>query len=730
MRQFVYILFLVYVIPIYAAPTIDLRENPVYVRAGFNSEWINDTQEPKSKEWILVSEGNGKQHSLSARNLKLPFQYQRSFLSLDESPKETFSYIFHFSYDQDSPYREKISAILFSSIGLRWQIYLNGYLIDDTLDKDYNSSRYNYLVPFDSNLLNQESNKVLIRIEGSRSNNLTGFYRSNPYLFGGYLEIEKLKAESLPKALITVYFALALFHFLVYLRKPKVLHNLYYSVLSTLLGFFILSRTALIAQYITDSSITFRIQSVCFFGLTLFSLLFFQSLFQRKSTLFEIILIPLSICLILASILFSESWIFDAYDVYKFFLPPITFYILFWIVGAEFMKDLIEKTAIKDKEKDSITPVKLFFKTLFVSVPGNLFLGISAFSIFLIFDIIDMLFLFRGVFVSQYGLALFVIAIAYALSNRYIKISERNSELNIELVNKLKELESSDQKYKFIVDGTTDLLFILGSDYEIRSMNHAAKKYFGVKPDSLIGKSFMDLLYTTSKDYLIVQQLVDENFRVLDEPGKQIQFRTRIRTSRMQEPIEFSFQIESVDAGDHLEFIGKGTSSLDGSLSNHVIVESQTYQIENYILLAEELSQRLVRMLKKKLPNYKIDSIRTGLREIIVNSIEHGNLNITFEEKSQHLSKGDYLQLISNRQKDPVYGNRKVIIKYNLTDQFVSYHITDEGNGFNYKELMMKAFANQSLGREHGRGIMLAENIFDTVEYQGNGNSVFLKVDY
>jgi PAS domain-containing protein/anti-sigma regulatory factor (Ser/Thr protein kinase) len=723
-------LFLIYVIPIYSDSTVDIRESPVYVRAGFNLEWINESKELNSKEWILVSEGNGKQHSLSSRNLTIPQKYQRRFLSLDDSPEETFSYLFHFSPNENIDYSEKISALLFSSIGLRWRIYLNGTLIDDTLGNDYNTSRYNYLVPFDTNLLNQESNRILIQIEGPRSNYSTGFYRSSPYLFGDFFEIENIRSETLAKALITLYLALALFHLLIYFRKPTALHNLYYSIFSFLLALFILTRTALIAQYIVDSSISFRIQAFCFFGITLFGLLFFQALFQRKPSNVEIILIPLNICLIIASLIFSESWISDVYNVYKFFLPAITFYILFWIVGSEFMNDLIRKVAVRDKDKDNIAPVRLFIKTLIDTVSGNLFLGILAFSVFLIIDIVDMLFLFRGIFLSQYGLGLFVVAIAYALSNRYIKLSDHNNELNSELVNKLKELEYSDQKYKFIVDGTTDLLFILGSDYEIRSMNNAAKKYFGVRPESLIGKSFMNLLYTTPKDYLIIQQLVDENFRVLDRPGKQIQFRTRIRTSRMQEPIEFSFRIESVDAGDHLEFIGKGTSSLDGSLSTHIIVESQTYQIENYILLAEELSQRLVRVLKKKLPNHKIDSIRTGLREILVNSIEHGNLNITFEEKSQHLSKGDYLQLISNRQKDPVYGNRKVIVKYDLTDSFVSYHITDEGNGFDYKELMMKAFANQSLGREHGRGIMLAENIFDIVEFQGSGNSVFLKLAF
>jgi anti-sigma regulatory factor (Ser/Thr protein kinase) len=85
------------------------------------------------------------------------------------------------------------------------------------------------------------------------------------------------------------------------------------------------------------------------------------------------------------------------------------------------------------------------------------------------------------------------------------------------------------------------------------------------------------------------------------------------------------------------------------------------------------------------------------------------------------------LELIQKRQKDPIYGKRKIIVEYTLNHNQVSYRVTDEGNGFSYIELQKKS-EDKELVREHGRGIMLAESIFDKVEYNTMGNSVLLTI--
>ncbi|MCC5816328.1 MAG: ATP-binding protein [Leptospira sp.] len=729
MRTFL-LLFLGAVFSLSADSIINLRDRPVYVRTGFNLDWQMDSEHiENSDKWKPVPMGNGREFSLAARFMDLPTQYERRFLSLDDSPEETFSYVFHFSLDKISSHQEKIAGILLPTVGMRWQVYLNGEILHDKLTDGKNNTRYQYIVPVPHKKLIQGENTLLFRIQGSRSHHMVGFYKSGDYLLGDFDRLNSLSVDLVPIALVVIYLIIALLHFILYFKKLSVLYNALYAGFSITLAVYIMSSSKMYYYFFEDSVIAYQIQSMCFFLLPLLGILFFKKLFNQKISIIEFILAPLTTCLVVASMLFSVSWIFDAITVYKFILPFLALYVLIWIIGKEFWNEIKNEVVEADKKKLDLSFFQISIKSLTNTVSGNLFFGTIVFTILMLIDIMDTAILYQGYFFSQYGFLVFVFAIAIALSNRYINISEKNQELNTELEIRLKELESTDQKNKFLVDGTTDLLFVIGPHYEIRSMNQAARKYFGVKPESLIGKSFMDLLYTTPKDQIIVNQLVEENLRALSVAGKQIQFRARIRTSRMQEPLAFAFRMEAVDAGDHLEFIGKATSALDENLTNFIVKESQVYQIDNYILMAEELSHRLVRVLKKFLPEYRVDAVRTGLREVLVNSIEHGNLNISFEEKSQHLSKGDYLELISSRQKDPIYRSRKVTVEYILTETFATYTIQDEGNGFDYHELTRKAMANQALGREHGRGIMLAENIFDVVEYRGSGNSVFLKLN-
>lgn len=706
---------------------ISLKERSVYIHQGFNKEWTErEFLLNKNLDWLVVTPGLGKSHSLSAKYLNFPQKYNRKFLSLHDSPDEEFTYVFRVFLKEENISPIQLYGIYLATVGLRWQLYVNGELILDKLQDGGNNTRYNYLIPIQGYLLVPGENRFAFRIQGPRSLHLVGFYRSSDYLFGKYDELFNKSADLITLALIVFYFFLGLFHLFLFIRNVKYTYNFIYSLFSVVLSVYLLSMSRYVFYFTEDSHIALKIQWVGFFLLPILGIFFFRKLFSQNYRLLDIALIPINSFFIIGCILFSASWISDIISIYKYIIPIVVLYAFIDISGREFFKDL--NTNISIMKENNIKFSQIFMNTLFFSISGNMFLILFIFSILIFIDIFDMIFFARGIFVSQYAFVIFVFSIAFSLSNRYIKTNESNRKLAENLEKKIQELESSQKKYKFLVDETSDLLFVLNNEYKITSLNNAAKRYFGVRPESLINKSFIDLLYTTPKDEHIITHLVMENLQELNEPGKQIQFRARMRTSRMDEPLEFSFRMEAVNNGDHMEYIGKATSALDEDLSKYVIRESQVYRIENFIHLAEEISHRLVRQLKKKLPDYRVHTIRTGLREILVNAIEHGNLNIGFEEKSQHLSKGDYLELISSRQKDPIYKSRKVEVNYILTDHFVSYKITDEGDGFNYKELKKKAMANQSLGREHGRGIMLVENIFDVVEFQGKGNSVYLKI--
>ena len=123
----------------------------------------------------------------------------------------------------------------------------------------------------------------------------------------------------------------------------------------------------------------------------------------------------------------------------------------------------------------------------------------------------------------------------------------------------------------------------------------------------------------------------------------------------------------------------------------------------------------------------KINILRIALREIILNSIEHGNLNISYSGKTDAIENGNYFEFISERQNDPRFRDKKILIEYALTPREVSYTIRDDGNGFDHISMRGNALidANENL-LAHGRGIAMTVNAFDEVLYNEKGNEVKL----
>ena len=96
------------------------------------------------------------------------------------------------------------------------------------------------------------------------------------------------------------------------------------------------------------------------------------------------------------------------------------------------------------------------------------------------------------------------------------------------------------------------------------------------------------------------------------------------------------------------------------------------------------MSFRITRNLQKYLPEGRISLLRLGIREMIVNAIEHGNLGITYEEKSLAQKNQTYHDLLRERQMSEQNRKKRVHISYELSEQMVRYVIRDEGFGFNH----------------------------------------------
>lgn len=117
------------------------------------------------------------------------------------------------------------------------------------------------------------------------------------------------------------------------------------------------------------------------------------------------------------------------------------------------------------------------------------------------------------------------------------------------------------------------------------------------------------------------------------------------------------------------------------------------------------------------------DKVVLGISEILVNSIEHGNLNITYEEKSELNLKCEWKSEVERRLNMPENKEKAVTINFAKKKDEIILSVQDEGNGFDYKRYM--EFDPNRSTHNHGRGIAFANNIsFDSLEYIGTGNHV------
>ncbi|MDG9671184.1 response regulator [Hahella sp. CR1] len=117
----------------------------------------------------------------------------------------------------------------------------------------------------------------------------------------------------------------------------------------------------------------------------------------------------------------------------------------------------------------------------------------------------------------------------------------------------------------------------------------------------------------------------------------------------------------------------------------------------------------------------------TGLAELLVNAVEHGNLGITYDEKTDLNLRGEWMNEVQRRQKLPENQNKRVQVEFTRTDDAITVAITDQGPGFNWREYLQISVERAT--DNHGRGIAMANLLsFDDLIYEGDGNRVICKV--
>ena len=112
-----------------------------------------------------------------------------------------------------------------------------------------------------------------------------------------------------------------------------------------------------------------------------------------------------------------------------------------------------------------------------------------------------------------------------------------------------------------------------------------------------------------------------------------------------------------------------------------------------------------------------------GLMLLLTNAIEHGNLGIGYERKTELLLAGKWESTIEELMRLPENSNKKVLVGFYRNGNDVTITIKDEGQGFDWKRYI--DYDPTRLTDPNGRGIATAQIMgIQKLEYLGNGSKL------
>lgn len=138
----------------------------------------------------------------------------------------------------------------------------------------------------------------------------------------------------------------------------------------------------------------------------------------------------------------------------------------------------------------------------------------------------------------------------------------------------------------------------------------------------------------------------------------------------------------------------------------------------------------LIKTTASTLPELRRLHLRGALQELLINAVEHGNLEISYSEKQQALAQDEYDALIARRLAQPRFRNRQVTVHvlYERDAPRMVYRIVDEGAGFLWPSLLTQSGDAIGVKEGSGRGIFLTRSLFPSLEYNERGNEATITV--
>lgn len=124
------------------------------------------------------------------------------------------------------------------------------------------------------------------------------------------------------------------------------------------------------------------------------------------------------------------------------------------------------------------------------------------------------------------------------------------------------------------------------------------------------------------------------------------------------------------------------------------------------------------------------ERVLTGIMEILNNAIEHGNLGISYQEKSELHDNDKLMEEIFRRLDTPEYKDKFVKVNFERNEERIEIRISDQGKGFDWKRYLSIEAMTKNAFKTHGRGIFMAKKLsFDDLTYIDEGRTAIIRID-
>ena len=113
--------------------------------------------------------------------------------------------------------------------------------------------------------------------------------------------------------------------------------------------------------------------------------------------------------------------------------------------------------------------------------------------------------------------------------------------------------------------------------------------------------------------------------------------------------------------------------------------------------------------------------------ESIINGVEHGILNIDYEEKKRALEnlQNEYAKFI---QKKWFEKNIPITVSLCVDSERIQLGFHDNGDGFDHREYDMKPFGDDKRLEQSGKGLAILKGLGVIIQWNEKGNSVFCAI--